>query len=136
MAFNCLTQGGVASEQDNVSAAVVAVARVAFQNPEVTLERCCRMALCHRGGHTLLANILCQLPGLKGGARDGGRGLLLCCLEKAVGSRESEKRGRTLSRSVSVCVCKCVCACMCVRACLTLCGGRRRNLKVRSETES
>ncbi|XP_046891768.1 gem-associated protein 4 [Hypomesus transpacificus] len=87
MAFNCLTQGGVASEKDNVSAAVVAVARVAFQNPEATLERCCRMALCHRGGHTLLANILCQLPGLKGGARDGGRGLLLCCLEKAVGSR-------------------------------------------------
>lgn len=70
MAFNCIIQGGrgpsaVASE-GNLSTAVSLVARVAFQNPEATLRSCCHSAIFNKDAFALMANILQQLPGLRG----------------------------------------------------------------------
>ncbi|KAM9453683.1 gem-associated protein 4-like [Salvelinus alpinus] len=82
MAFNCIIQGGAA--QNNLSLAVAAIARVAFQNPEATLRRCCHLAVVNHGAHSLLSKILQQLSGLRGGAPGctEGTGSLLCsCLQ-------------------------------------------------------
>ncbi|CDQ58888.1 unnamed protein product [Oncorhynchus mykiss] len=86
MAFNCIIQGG--SAQNNLSLAVAAIARVAFQNPEATLRRCCHLAVVNHGAHSLLSKILQQLPGLRGGApgctegTGSSAGSLLCsCLQ-------------------------------------------------------
>lgn len=67
LAFNCIIQGEAKS---SLSSAVNAVARVAFQNPEATMHRCCHMAVVNLGAHTLLAQILQQLSGLISTSRD------------------------------------------------------------------
>ncbi|KAF7653789.1 hypothetical protein LDENG_00078560 [Lucifuga dentata] len=64
LAFNCIIQpGGGAPALD---AAVSLVAKVAFQNPELTLKSCCHLAVFNKGAFSLVANILQQLPGLRG----------------------------------------------------------------------
>lgn len=67
LAFNCIIQ---VEAKSSLSSAVNAVARVAFQNPEATMQRCCHMAVVNLGAHTLLAQILQQLSGLMGTSRD------------------------------------------------------------------
>ncbi|XP_026780013.3 gem-associated protein 4 [Pangasianodon hypophthalmus] len=67
LAFNCIIQGEAKS---SLSSAINAVARVAFQNPEATMHRCCHMAVVNLGAHTLLAQILQQLSGLMSTPRD------------------------------------------------------------------
>ena len=67
LAFNSIIQSGTKS---SLSSAVSAVARVAFQNPEATLYRCCHMAVVNLGAHALLAQILQQLPGLRSSPGD------------------------------------------------------------------
>lgn len=73
MAFNCIIQGGggasAAASHSNLSLAVSLVARVAFQNPEATLRRCCHSAVFNKGAFSLMAKILQQLPGLRGKER-------------------------------------------------------------------
>lgn len=70
MAFNCIIQGGrgpsAVASQGNLSTAVSLVARVAFQNPEATLRSCCHSAIFNQDAFSLMANILQQLPGLRG----------------------------------------------------------------------
>ncbi|XP_056466477.1 gem-associated protein 4 isoform X1 [Gadus chalcogrammus] len=91
MAFNCIIQGGdsagtKAGSPDNLSTATSLVARVAFQNPEATLRSCCSAAIFNKGGFTLMAKILLQLPGLRGGGITEGS-LLCCCLREAIGNK-------------------------------------------------
>ncbi|XP_010892118.2 gem-associated protein 4 [Esox lucius] len=94
MAFNCLIQGGAA--QGDLSSAVSAVARVAFQNPEATLRRCCHLAVVNLGAHSLLSRILQQLSGLRGnapGGVEGAEGSLLCrCLQETVVTKLSSAK--------------------------------------------
>ncbi|KAM9732554.1 gem-associated protein 4 isoform 1-T1 [Menidia menidia] len=92
MAFNCIIRGGAASDspsQGNLSTAVTLVARMAFQNPEATLRHCCHSAVFNKGGFSLIAKILQQLPGLRSpedGTEEGGS--LLCrCLRDTVGAK-------------------------------------------------
>ncbi|XP_068440841.1 gem-associated protein 4 [Clinocottus analis] len=100
MAFNCIIQGtAAASTQGNLNTAVSLVARVAFQNPEAALRSCCHSAVFNKGAFALMAQILQQLPGLRGRreeARDGDeeegeekeKDALLCeCLLEAMGSK-------------------------------------------------
>uniref|UniRef100_A0AAQ4NTE4 Gem (nuclear organelle) associated protein 4 n=1 Tax=Gasterosteus aculeatus aculeatus TaxID=481459 RepID=A0AAQ4NTE4_GASAC len=96
MAFNCIIQGGGAMPaQGNLNTAVSLVARVAFQNPEATLRACCHSAVFNKGAFSLMAKILQQLHGLRGGveAEDGtdggpGGGALLCrCLRETIGTK-------------------------------------------------
>ena len=91
MAFNCIIQGGdsagtKAGSPDNLSTATALVARVAFQNPEATLRSCCSAAIFNKGAFTLMANILLQLPGLRGGGGPEGS-VLCCCLREAIGNK-------------------------------------------------
>ncbi|CAL8350329.1 unnamed protein product [Lota lota] len=91
MAFNCIIQGGDAAgtragSPGNLSTATSLVARVAFQNPEATLQRCCSAAIFNKGAFTLMAKILLQLPGLRGGGVTEGS-LLCCCLRQAIGNK-------------------------------------------------
>ncbi|XP_014017656.1 gem-associated protein 4 [Salmo salar] len=86
MTLNCIIQGGAV--QNNLSLAVAAIARVAFQNPEATLRRCCHLAVVNHGAHSLLSKILQQLSGLRGGdpgcteGTGSSAGSLLCsCLQ-------------------------------------------------------
>lgn len=67
LAFNCIIKGEAKS---SLSSAVNAVARVAFQNPEATMRRCCHMAVVNLGAHSLFAQILQQLSGLMSTSRD------------------------------------------------------------------
>lgn len=71
MAFNCIIQGGpgasAAAPQGNLNTAASLVARVAFQNPEAALRSCCHSAVFNKGAFSLMAKILQQLPGLRGG---------------------------------------------------------------------
>lgn len=70
MAFNCIIQGGgrasAVASQGNLSTAVSLVARVAFQSPEAALRSCCHSAIFNKDAFSLMANILQQLPGLRG----------------------------------------------------------------------
>ncbi|XP_056330249.1 gem-associated protein 4 [Danio aesculapii] len=86
LAFNSIIQSGANS---SIDAAVTAVARVAFQNPEATLRRCCHMAVVNLGAHTLIAEILQQLPGLISlpGVHNGS--LMGRCLQDTVWSKLS-----------------------------------------------
>uniref|UniRef100_W5KNJ0 Gem (nuclear organelle) associated protein 4 n=1 Tax=Astyanax mexicanus TaxID=7994 RepID=W5KNJ0_ASTMX len=85
LAFNSIIQGG-AQAKSSLSSAVSAVARVAFQNPEAALGRCCHMAVVNLGAHTLLAQILQQLPGLRSSQEQN----LLCrCLQTSVWNKFS-----------------------------------------------
>ncbi|XP_034404510.1 gem-associated protein 4 [Cyclopterus lumpus] len=68
MAFNCIIQGAAATTRGNLNTAVALVARVAFQNPEATLRSCCHSAVFNKGAFSLMADILQQLPGLRGHA--------------------------------------------------------------------
>ncbi|XP_030633980.1 gem-associated protein 4 [Chanos chanos] len=92
LAFNCIIQSGAES---SLSSAVSAVARVAFQNPEATLCRCCHLAVMNLGTHTLIAKLLQQLPGLRsppGQPKETRKpeGNLLCsCLLKTVRNKLS-----------------------------------------------
>lgn len=92
MAFNSIIQGGAKS---SLSTAVLAVARVAFQNPEATLCRCGHMAVVNLGAHTLLAQILQQLPGLRNSMGDSKemrnkeQNLLCRCLQATVWNKFS-----------------------------------------------
>lgn len=72
MAFNCIIQGGAATSHSNLNTAVSLVARVAYQNPEAALRSCCHSAIFNKGAFSLMAAILQQLPGLRGG-KDGAR---------------------------------------------------------------
>ncbi|XP_029965234.1 gem-associated protein 4 [Salarias fasciatus] len=92
MAFNCIIQGGGRASAANLNTAVSLVARVSFQNPEAALKSCCQSAVFNKGGFSLMAAILQQLPGLRGqrsggpAAEDGqGGGALLCrCLQETI----------------------------------------------------
>uniref|UniRef100_A0A671KUM0 Gem (nuclear organelle) associated protein 4 n=1 Tax=Sinocyclocheilus anshuiensis TaxID=1608454 RepID=A0A671KUM0_9TELE len=53
LAFNSIIQSGANSSLD---AAISAVARVAFQNPEATLRRCCHMAVVNLGAHAMITD--------------------------------------------------------------------------------
>ncbi|CAM4553347.1 unnamed protein product [Leuciscus chuanchicus] len=86
MAFNSIIQSGANS---NLDAAVSAVARVAFQNPEATLRRCCHMAVVNLGAHTLIAEILLQLSGLASSSGVHNYNLLCRCLQDTVWSKLS-----------------------------------------------
>ncbi|XP_066519912.1 gem-associated protein 4 [Hoplias malabaricus] len=92
LAFNSIIQGGT---KGSLSSAVSAVARIAFQNPESTLNRCFHMAVVNLGAHTLLAQILQQLPGLRNSAGDSkdmrkeNHNLLYKCLESSTWSKLS-----------------------------------------------
>lgn len=70
MAFNCIIKGGggasAVASQGNLSTAVSLVARVAFQSPEAALRSCCHSAIFNKDAFSLMANILQQLPGLRG----------------------------------------------------------------------
>ncbi|KAI4880246.1 hypothetical protein NFI96_034046 [Prochilodus magdalenae] len=92
LAFNSIIQSGA---KGSLSSAVSAVARVAFQNPEATLSRCCQMAVVNLGAHTLLAQILQQLPGLRTSPGDSKemrkkeQNLLCRCLHSTVWNKLS-----------------------------------------------
>lgn len=92
LAFNCIIQGKAKS---SLSSAVNAVARMAFQNPEATMHRCCHMAVVNLGAHTLLAQILQQLSGLKStsrnsyGTRNKEYNLLCRCLQDTMWNKLS-----------------------------------------------
>ncbi|XP_073673974.1 gem-associated protein 4 [Garra rufa] len=86
LAFNSIIQSGANSSLD---AAVSAVARMAFQNPEATLRRCCRMAVVNLGAHTLIAKILQQLSGLISSPGVHKDNLLCRCLQDTVWSKLS-----------------------------------------------
>lgn len=86
LAFNSIIQSGANSSLD---AAVSAVARVAFQNPEATLRRCCHMAVVNLGAHTLIAKILLQLSGLMSSPGVHNDNLLCRCLQDTVWSKLS-----------------------------------------------
>ncbi|XP_062872734.1 gem-associated protein 4 [Trichomycterus rosablanca] len=92
LAFNCIIQSDAKS---SLSSAVFAVARVAFQNPEATMRRCCHMAVVNLGAHTLLAQILQQLSGLSSSFRDctgtiiKEQDLLCRCLQDTVWNKLS-----------------------------------------------
>ena len=93
MAFNCIIQGGGGANAGtragffgNLSTATSLVARVAFQNPEATLRRCCSAAVFNKGAFAFMAKILLQLPGLRGGVGTG-ESLLCCCLREAIGTK-------------------------------------------------
>lgn len=88
LSFNSLIQSKAESD---LGLAVSAVARVALQDPQATLIRCCHMAVMNLGAETLLAKVLQQLPGLIYPQHSGvegqnlPRGELLCsCLQEAV----------------------------------------------------
>lgn len=70
MAFNCIIHGGggasAAESQGNLNTAVSLVARAAFQNPEAAFMSCCHSAIFNKDAFSLMANILQQLPGLRG----------------------------------------------------------------------
>ncbi|XP_043076729.1 gem-associated protein 4 [Puntigrus tetrazona] len=86
LAFNSIIQSGANSSLD---AAVSAVARVAFQNPEATLRRCCHMAVVNLGAHALIAEILQQLSGLTSSPAVQKDNLLCRCLQDTVWSKLS-----------------------------------------------
>ncbi|TSN39327.1 Gem-associated protein 4 [Bagarius yarrelli] len=92
LAFNCIIQDKAKS---SLSSAVNAVARVAFQNPEATMQRCCHMAVVNLGAHVLLAQILQQLPGFVSTPRDPHKGkkkecnLLCACLQNTMRNKLS-----------------------------------------------
>ncbi|KAL0972814.1 hypothetical protein UPYG_G00195050 [Umbra pygmaea] len=92
MAFNCIIQGG--ATQSNLHSAVAAIARVAFQNPEATLRRCCHLAVVNLGAHSLLSKILQQLSSLRGGGtEDNVTGSLLCsCLQETATTKLSSAK--------------------------------------------
>ncbi|XP_020365347.2 gem-associated protein 4 [Rhincodon typus] len=82
MAFNCITQSEAAK---NISKAVNAVARVAFLNPEATLQKTCHLAAVNLGAHKLLGQILKNLPALsfKDKLSSDGLNILAKCLLEA-----------------------------------------------------
>lgn len=93
MVFNCITQEGeraaAAASRGNLSTAVCLVSRVAFQNPEAALKACCHSAVFNKGTFCLMAEILQQLPGLRGQRRGkdgeddvGGCSLFCRCLQE------------------------------------------------------
>lgn len=92
LAFNSIIQSRV---EGSMGRAVSAVARVALHDPQATLRRCCHLAVVNLGAHSLLAQILQQLPGLcypKPGAGAQAGGSLLCgCLRDAVWEKLSSK---------------------------------------------
>ncbi|XP_043574280.1 gem-associated protein 4 [Chiloscyllium plagiosum] len=61
MVFNCITHSEAAKNFDK---AVNAIARVAFLNPEATLQKACHLAAVNLGAHKLLGQILKNLPAL------------------------------------------------------------------------
>ncbi|KAI1886610.1 hypothetical protein AGOR_G00197580 [Albula goreensis] len=88
LSFNSITQS---QSESSFGLAVSAVARIALQDPEAALYRCCHMAVMNLGAGTVLARILQQLPGLtsqrprgseeKSGVREN---LLCSALQEAV----------------------------------------------------
>ncbi|KAF4104136.1 hypothetical protein G5714_015123 [Onychostoma macrolepis] len=86
LAFNSIIQSGA---NNSLDAAVSAVARVAFQNPEATLRRCCHMAVVNLGAHTLIGEILQQLSGLMSSPGVQKDNLLCRCLKDTVWSKLS-----------------------------------------------
>lgn len=86
LAFNSIIQSGA---KGSIDAAVTAVARVAFQNPEATLRRCCHMAVVNLGAQNLIAEILQQLPGLISLPGVHNDSLMSRCLQDTVWSKLS-----------------------------------------------
>ncbi|KAG9334125.1 hypothetical protein JZ751_009095 [Albula glossodonta] len=88
LSFNSITQS---QAESSFGLAVSAVARIALQDPEATLHRCCHMAVMNLGAGTVLARILQQLPGLTSqrprgseGKSGVGESLLCSALQEAV----------------------------------------------------
>uniref|UniRef100_UPI00398F6391 gem-associated protein 4 n=1 Tax=Pristiophorus japonicus TaxID=55135 RepID=UPI00398F6391 len=91
MAFNCITQSETVNSIDK---AVTAIARVAFLNPEATLQKTCHLAAVNLGAHKLLAQILKTLPALSfedNQSSDGLNLLAKCLVETAWGSLATTK---------------------------------------------
>ncbi|XP_041054100.1 gem-associated protein 4 [Carcharodon carcharias] len=82
MTFNCITQSEAIN---NIDKAVTAIARVAFLNPEATLQKTCHLAAVNLGAHKLLGQILKSLPALsfEDQSSDGLNILARCLLEAA-----------------------------------------------------
>ncbi|XP_018606084.1 gem-associated protein 4 [Scleropages formosus] len=96
MTFNSIIQS---RGQNSLRLAVSAVACAAFQDPEATLCQCCHLSVVNLGAHTLLAQILHQLPGLKYLSTQSSEKLgqkeesLLClCLRDAAWSKLSSPK--------------------------------------------
>ncbi|XP_038670350.1 gem-associated protein 4 isoform X2 [Scyliorhinus canicula] len=91
MVFNSITQGEAVN---NIDKAVTAVARVAFLNPEATVQKTCHLAAVNLGAHKLLGQILKSLPALSfedNQSSDGRSILARCLLEAAWGSFTTTK---------------------------------------------
>nr|XP_023648402.1 gem-associated protein 4 [Paramormyrops kingsleyae] len=93
LAFNSIIQSRA---EGSMGPAVSAVARVALQDPQATLRRCCHLAVVNLGAHSLLAQILQQLPGLcypqPGAGAPTGESLLCGCLRDAVWEKLSSSK--------------------------------------------
>ncbi|XP_059829383.1 gem-associated protein 4 [Hypanus sabinus] len=91
MVFNCITQSEAVNSIDK---AVTAVVRVAFLNPEATLQKMCRLAAVNLGAHKLLGRILKNLPALSYKDDQSSEGLNIlakCLLEISFDSLASAK---------------------------------------------
>ncbi|XP_067866608.1 gem-associated protein 4 [Heterodontus francisci] len=91
MVFNCITQSEAVNSIDK---AVTAIVRVAFLNPEATLQKTCHLAAVNLGAHKLLGQILKNLPALSfedTQSSDGLNILAKCLLEAARDSLATTK---------------------------------------------
>ncbi|KAL4647546.1 gem-associated protein 4 [Arapaima gigas] len=91
MTFNSIIQS---KGQNSLKVAISAVACAAFHDPEATLRQCCHLAVVNLGAHSLLAQILHHLPGLRypltqssGEQQQKGESLLCLCLRDAAWSK-------------------------------------------------
>ncbi|XP_051891536.1 gem-associated protein 4 [Pristis pectinata] len=91
MVFNCMTQTEAVNSIDK---AVTAVIRVAFLNPETTLQKMCHLAAVNLGAHKLFSKILKNLPALSykdDQSPEGINILAQCLLETSIDSLASTK---------------------------------------------
>lgn len=91
MVFNCITQSETVNSIDK---AVTAVVRVAFLNPETTLQKMCHLAAVNLGAHRLFSQILKNLPALSHEGDRSSEGiniLAVCLLETTVDSLATAK---------------------------------------------
>ncbi|XP_067864417.1 gem-associated protein 4 [Heptranchias perlo] len=91
MVFNCITQSEAVNSIDK---AVTAIVRVAFLNPEATLQKTCHLAAVNLGAHKLLSQILKNLPALSFEDDQSSEGLSIlakCLLETAWDSLATTK---------------------------------------------
>lgn len=107
MAFNCIIHGGggasAAASQGNLNTAVSLVARAAFQNPEAAFMSCCHSAIFNKDAFSLMADILQQLPGLKG--QQGRKDETQSDQERKEAVEERTDGKDAVSGSVLLCTC-------------------------------